>query len=297
MKEKANTTDRETLENDFSQLGIIDVTVIGKGWDHTAFEVNKSIVFRLPIEALHSVELAHTVQYETEILRLLRNKLIVDIPNPLYIAPSGAYYGYPKLPGVLISDLMPSMPENDLVWLKEDWVSVALAIHQSVPIDFAKELGILIYNPQDRIETAQRIVSLDNVNDSIKRFADKTIKTVMRIDMEQQDLVFIHNDLHFLNIIADPNTNKMTGVIDWSDCCIGPVAKEFSVWEWQHDESLSQIAAIYEAKSGTKVDVEQAKVWMHLEEIADFVEQTNDMDYSGASASLDHIKRWITQYS
>jgi aminoglycoside phosphotransferase (APT) family kinase protein len=259
--------------------------------------VNKSIIFRLPVEELHSLEQAHTVQYETEVLRLLQNKLAVDVPNPMYVSPSGAYYGYPKLPGVLISGLVPTMRETDIMRFKEDWVSAALAIHRTVPLSIAKKLGVPVFDTQDRIETAHRILDLGEVDDSVKKFANKTVKAVMKIDMEQQDLVFIHNDLHLFNIIANPNTNRMTGVIDWSDCCIGPLAKEFSVWEWQHDDSLLQVAAIYEAKTGTSVDVMQAKLWMHLEEIADFVEQTNDMDHAGANASLEHIKRWIKQYS
>src|SRR6185369_12525762 len=110
------------------------------------------------------------------------------------------------------------------------------------------------------------------------------------VDLSKQRLSFIHDDLHFLNLLADPNTHKIIGVLDWSGL-VGPLNREFSVWEWGHNDDLEKVAKLYEQKTGISIDVRQARLWKHLEEISDLVEQSEAGDEAGVQESLGHSKQ------
>lgn len=294
MKETQRKEITEKLIADFPQLAITSVKQIGKGWDYLAVEVNESIIFRLPLDATDEEQL-NIVQYETKVLQAVKNNIIVDTPDPLYIAPDGSYFGYPKLPGDLAAYLVPGFSSGDTLRFLDEWVRIALAIHNTVPLSVAEKLGVPTYDPAEIIETVQKLRGLKVQDPAVQAFADKTVQSALLFSKSEQTLSFIHNDMHVNNILANTRTHQISGIIDWSDCCIAPISKEFSTWELWHDNSLEQVAKLYEAQSSISIDVTQAKTWMHLEEIADYVEQTLDADYVGAEISLNHIQKWIVE--
>jgi len=67
------------------------------------------------------------------------------------------------------------------------------------------------------------------------------------------------------------------------------------MWKCTHDDQLQEVAARYEEKTGIRVNRQQARMWRHLEEINDFVEQSASGDDEGAEESLDHICRWVAE--
>lgn len=283
----------QRIQADYPDLTIKDVEVIGTGWDHVALEVNSSTIFRIPRGVYNVDKLSRSVVSETAVLRHLRGKLPVAIPDPVYIAPGNAYFGYPKLPGQKLIDLWSGFNEQDKANLWDDWVDIAIAIHQGIALDMARKLGVAVFS--GTVGNAPKIFGLDNVDDAVLDFAKRTIEAAEVVDMHSQPLIFIHNDLQFHNLLADPATKRVTGVIDWTDACIAPIEREFSMWEWTHDNQLQEVSARYEEKTGIKIDQQQAKMWRHLEEINDFVEQTESGESAGAAESLGHIKQWVSE--
>lgn len=80
--------------------------------------------------------------YETKILKLLHGTLSVAIPYQKYIAPHKSYFGYTKLPGAMLKDVLDSLSEQDIMTLQEDWVSVAAGVHAGITINEARGIGI-----------------------------------------------------------------------------------------------------------------------------------------------------------
>lgn len=293
MSDTAQINYQVRLQSDFPDLDIANVKVLGEGWDHTALEVNNSLVFRIPRGVYNVEKQSKSVVYEIEVLRHLQNQLPVAIPNPIYVAPGNAYFGYPKLPGRKLVDLWPEFSERDKANLWEDWVNIAVAIHQGVPLNMARRLGVAVFSGS--VGNAPGILELEDLDDEVRNFAKRTIEAAQAVDMQSQPAIFIHNDLQFHNLLADPVTKRITGVIDWTDVCIAPVEREFSIWEWTHDSQLQEVSAHYEAKTGIKFDQKQARMWRHLEEINDYVEQLESGEAKGAQESLRHVKQWIEE--
>ncbi len=283
------------LKNDFPELEIETVKVIGKGWHHIALEVNGTLVFRVPRGVYSLDKLASSVSYETEILQRLQGKIPVAIPNPLYIAPQNAYFGYPKIQGVLLRDLVPRFSDEDRASLRQDWVNIAAEIHQAITVDEARALHIPDFEGAEP-SSAERIFDISGIDESVLAFAEKTLKDVQSLDMSSQHYVFIHNDLQFHNMLADPSRNRISGLIDWTDVCVGPIAREFSTGEWMHGNLLEEVAALYEAKTGVKIDVDQARMWRHLEELCDYVEQVESGELEGAAETLESIRELISRH-
>ncbi len=293
MPEPTQSNYEERLRADFPDLTVDKVTVLGMGWEHVALEVNDTFIFRIPRGVYRTDDLSKTVAYETEILRHLQNKLPVSIPDPQYIAPNQAYFGYPKLTGEKLIDLWPSLTEAEKTVLWDDWVAIAIATHQNVPPDMARTLGVPDFDMH--LDIAQEILDFEEVDSEVLDFAKRTIVAMESADIRHQQLMVIHNDLQFHNLLADPQTKRVTAVIDWTSVCIGTIEREFSMWEWSHDDQMMEVAQRYLEKTGIKVNLSQAKLYRHIEEVCDYVEQIKSGDTEGAEESLDHINRWIAE--
>lgn len=283
----------QKIKTDFPDLVVNKVEVIATGWDHVAVEVNDSIIFRIPRGEYNIEKLSKSVIYETSVLKLLQGKLPVDIPNPIYIAPNSAYFGYPKLAGVKLMDLNERLNEQDKMHIREDWVNIASAVHCGVSVDIARNLGVPISTGS--IGKVMNIFNMNDVSVDVQNFAQKTIDAAVNINVDNLQVSVIHNDLQFFNLLVDPAAKRISGVIDWTDVCIAPIEKDFSIWEWGHDNQLQQVAELYENKTGMKIDQEQAKMWRHLEEINDYIEQMESGDTEGAGQSMNHIQKWIAE--
>lgn len=290
------TSYTQQLQSDFPGLVVQSIKEIGQGWDHVALVVNGSLIFRIPRGLYNLYKLSKSVAYETALLRKLRDKLPAEVPDPVYIAPGNAYFGYPMLTGELLADLLPTFNKEDEVKLKQDWVSIAAAIHQTVSIEESRQLGIPDFSVAEFIANAERLFKLPYVDEKVLAFARTTVAEAKEIDIANEQPALIHHDLRFHNLLAGKTTNRISGVIDWTDVCIAPRAREFSVWVWMHDGLLPQVARLYEEKTGVKVNQGLAITWAHLEGLSEFVEQTESGESEAANETLHHIQLWVKEH-
>lgn len=279
---------KSKLVSDFPQLDIQSVKLIGTGWHHVALEVNSSIIFRLPRE-VHVKDLSSTVQYETKILNRLRNKIPVAIPDPQYIAPNGSYFGYPKLDGVILDTIISEFKNDDWKQLLKDWVDTASKIHTEITVDEARKYNVPDFDGFDT-SMAEKIFNLEGIDQTILDFANNTIQQVKALKDTEQQWVFIHNDLQFHNLLANRVSKRLSGVIDWTDVCIAPVAREFATGELMKGDLLQQAIELYGKKTGIRIDKAQAIMWRSIEELSDYVEEIESNELNEAAETLERIK-------
>lgn len=280
---------KNKLQKDFPELQIDTLEIIGSGWHHDAVEVNDVLVFRMP-RGVH--EITSTVDNEVSMLNLLQDKLPVAIPKPLYISSDKEYFGYSKVDGVLLKDLVNGFGQGDWQQLKADWVAIASSIHTNVTIQKARKLKMPNFI-EPGPSAAERIFGIEGVEQDVLTFANQIIESSKKLNLESLHYVFIHNDLQFHNILADPHTKRISGVIDWTDACVGPLAREFAIGEWMKPGLLEEVASLYEAKTGFKVDCDEARMWRSLEELGDFVESTEAGDLEDVQETLGRVRNMM----
>lgn len=284
----------DRLLEDFPNLQIRTVKLIGSGWHHDAVEVNGEIIFRMPRFDHESDITDASVGYETAVLALLQGRLGVAIPEPHYIAKDMSYFGYPKLRGELLADQWHNlnMAEQDAIIAQ--WVEVVANLHQTIDVTTARQVRVPLFsNPGETKDgAAGRIYDVQGLDPIVYAFADSVLAQSADIDVAGNQDTLIHNDLHFRNMLIDPDTHRLVGVIDWTDLCIGPLEREFCAWEWEHDNSIEKATKGYERLTGRKVNLAEARFWKHIETISDIVEAAESNDQEKIRDCVEHIRYW-----
>lgn len=77
-----------------------------------------------------------------------------------------------------------------------------------------------------------------------------------RATIQNDHSVLVHGDLGLHNIVVDPDTLRITGVIDYEDAVFGDRHQDFTYMVFQqHEEPMLEGAlAAYELATGTKID-------------------------------------------
>jgi len=293
------------LHTDFPDLDVVDIEIIGSGYHHVAMIVNGNLIFRMPKNNRTMDEIRSSVIFETSILKLLKDKLPVSVPDPQYIAPDGSYFGYPVLDGLLLKNIHTEQSEAQIDQLTIDWVDVAVAIHKAVPVEAAQDLHSPYFealqpNGRDEIvESSKRIFTIPELDDRLLSFARQMIDMLETMDVDNQQVVFIHNDLQYANLLMDSATKRLCGVIDWTDACIAPIAREFATGQFMSKSrnTLENTIKLYEQKTGTTVDIMQAVMWRFLEEINDYVAQVEAGEADEAKDTLGRLMGIVGNWS
>ena len=121
-----------------------------------------------------------------------------------------------------------------------------------------------VYKRQDPLnETAYKIHEVEGLDPTVYEFADKVLALNNTIGKNPTQDTLIHNDLHLFNMLIDSDTHELTGVIDWTDVCIGPLEREFCCWEWEKGDTLVKSVQLYQEKTGKTVSLEPVS-YTHL---------------------------------
>jgi aminoglycoside 2''-phosphotransferase len=223
------------LSEAFPDLVIGSARMIsGHGQNNAVLVVNESLVFRFP---LYDTGVA-SLEREIAILRGIRPYLALATPDPTYVSLDNrsvgkVCLGYPMIPGTpLWQQTLDSIP--DAATLRSLGTQVggflrqlhAIPIREVLPHEaagfdplatwkslFGRMRGRLYRHmrPDAQAATTQHFESF---------FASATAFTISP--------VLIHGDFGPGNILVDPETWKITGVIDFSSAGIGDAAIDFA---------------------------------------------------------------------
>lgn len=216
-----------SLQSLFPQLDIYDISPLGFGNDSIAVLMNNQIVFKIPKHKKASNNLAR----EKQILDLIKGKITLPIPNPLYYAvlPNGFnVIGYNKIEGKpLTSKEFATLTNQQKGNLARQIAKFLKELHQiKVPNshDFFTDNTIqLETNYKTFMEKFSKYLSLQQVETAKKFFksiiSDESLKTYKP--------VLIHNDFSASNILFDETTKTLSGIIDFGDVAIADRDNDF----------------------------------------------------------------------
>lgn len=219
----------KTLLLDQFNITVQQLKLLGEGWDNSVYLINNSLVFRFP----RRKEAISLVKREMAVLPALERHISLKIPKPAYFGkPSNIFnrpfYGHELIYGR--SGCSVNLSPNEYEELALDLARFLKNLHQIRPTDLGlvngcdpafdrtdknrmfKELENRLSDINKHYDLSNHINKFNNIKDSASAYQTATSKT------------FIHGDLYHRHLLFDDN-NKLSGIIDWGDCCIGdPVA-------------------------------------------------------------------------
>lgn len=215
----------------YPSLSIKDWQLNEIGQNNDVFIVNKSMVFRFP-KYQKGID---NLKRETETLEAIINNVSIPIPNPIYQSfekweVGKAFVGYEFIQGFPLWKASFDRIEDGKVLkrLASQLVSFLNEIHS---LDTNK-LRLEETNPREQmVNLYQRIQNklYPFIREEAQQQISHSFETFLNsAACSKLNTTLIHGDFGATNILWDPNTNNIAGIIDFGGSGIGDPAYDFA---------------------------------------------------------------------
>jgi aminoglycoside phosphotransferase (APT) family kinase protein len=238
---------QELVKAQFPELGVSRVRFLSEGQDFRVFE-GGGWAWRFPKRA----EVEGWLVREGALVDGIRSALGVPVPEFTCLGQPGHAYpfgfvGYPLLPGVSADKVEGAAGPA----LAAQVARFLTALH-SIPVDFARSKGATDASGDFAPETY-----LGSVREAFDgpvlpglpapcRAACEALLRGGGMPAPAPELRLVHADLEAEHILLDPESGRITGVLDWSDACLADPVRDFAaLWAWGGDAFLQALLAGY----------------------------------------------------
>lgn len=221
---------RQLLQQQFPELPVEQIILLGVGWDNFAFLVDNEFVFRFPRRKLG----AELLDNEIRLLPKLVPLVPLPIPNPLFIGQPTEQYpwkfaGYRRLPGRTACQI-PLTDEQRTATIP--MLAHFLAALHSLPATWGFQNGA----PNDTLGRLDPVRRIPQAHDRIAQQygggeqADRNHSLVEELGHARRPQAnsIVHGDLYLRHILINDQCLPC-GVIDWGDIHVGDVALDLSI--------------------------------------------------------------------
>ena len=208
--------------------------------------LDNKYVFRFPRTDKYKKKL----QNEIALLKYLKNKLNLSIPNYTYITKDKSFAGYLMIEGQQLKKrFFKELPEKtkDLIAKK---VANFFSVLHKTPSSVSRKYSVKKVKVQKEYReliTKTNKYILPRVSEKNKILIDNFIKEFKNY-LKFPYIVLTHNDLYSSHILLSQN-NKSVGIIDFSDRKLDDPARDFAeLWDYGEKFTLK----VYEYYKGPK---------------------------------------------
>lgn len=213
-----------TLLQEQFALCVEKISLLGEGWDNSVFLVNGDLVFRFP----RRKEAAGLVEKEMRVLPLLKDRLTLSIPDPIYFgkptpAYESAFYGHQLIKGQSGCSVRLSKNEYERAAIDlglflrglhdiGDLPPLATNVEPSFDrTDFEKYYQTFV----ERLRTVEQWYDLTAHQNKFEEICNDAQK-YRPVSTKK---VLIHGDFYHRHLIFNESM-RVSGVIDWGDSSI-----------------------------------------------------------------------------
>jgi len=218
---KNTHTIKEFIESEFG-VKVNNILVLGQGLDSIAYSVNDEYIFK---QSKHN-EARINLTKEVEVLKYLRGKITLKIPDIEYYSEEHGICGYRELKGQKLSSaIYQKMNDDEKDRLAHD-IAVFLQEMHSIPLPDIEELELNVIDDYKSDYYTLKETIYDKIPDSSKEYIDNLYKEILSDErIAQYVKALCHNDLSCGHILVQ--NNKAVGVIDFGDVSITDRDKDF----------------------------------------------------------------------
>lgn len=225
----------ENIQSCYSDLSIEDFYLNEIGQNNDVLIVNKSLVFRFPKYKKGIIQLKR----ETEILKYIKGIVSTPIPNPIYqsfdeLEPGKVFTGYKLIDGVpLWKENLTDVESVELVKrLAKQLVSFLIELHSISGEKASRDLKLKVRNPREEMYNLYDKIQ-NTIFPYIRKDAQKEISQSFETFLKGKafsnlDITLIHRDFGASNILWNPETSMISGIIDFGGSGLGDPAYDFA---------------------------------------------------------------------
>lgn len=224
----------ESIKWVYPNLSIEDWYPNEIGQNNDVLIINNSLVFRFPKYQKGILQLIR----ETEILEQIKNIVSIPIPQPIYhsfeeLVPGKVFTGYSLIDGVpLWKESLEKINSNELIkGLALQLVDFLIEIHS---ISEVKAKGVLkLEDNNPREEMSELFGKIHNklfpyIREEAQNEIIQSFKNFLNGRALDIKTTIIHGDFGASNILWNPKTSKISGVIDFGGSRLGDPAYDFA---------------------------------------------------------------------
>jgi aminoglycoside 2''-phosphotransferase len=231
------------IQAEFPDLRWTSHRYLTHGWDHAVVLLDEVLVFRAPRAQAYRDALAD----EARLLRYLRPRVDVGIPDYTYESADGSFAGYPLLLGrELDVDTFRELSDDQRGRIADQLAGFLTAVHE-IPKSIAREFGVSQPNPLKDLDDLHR----DTEALVLPRLGPHEVPVVRAFLAELaaeskpvQPTTLIHGDLSGEHILWDAE-NQQVSIIDFSDRLIGDLALDFAYLHAYGSKFVEQVLERY----------------------------------------------------
>ncbi|MFX1513836.1 MAG: phosphotransferase family protein [Promethearchaeota archaeon] len=218
-------TVKKLLREHFPKISNEEIRFFYHG-TYNVFEVKNKFIFRFPDRVFYGKKGFQLIQREQEVLDLLRPYLPIEIPKYLYVSsdPENPYAGYNKVPGQSLSRCFHRTTAHLKKSIAKKVGEILSVLHSPEILhlfetkwktDFTPEIYRQYW--QDFFVEVQKTLHPLFTSAQIE-WVDQLFTDFLEIDENFHFVpVVTHKDFDISNILVDPDSFEVTGVIDFEE--------------------------------------------------------------------------------
>jgi aminoglycoside phosphotransferase (APT) family kinase protein len=226
---------RRVLGEQFAELELGTVRLLGEGWDNSVWLVDERWVFRFPRREIA----VPAVERQVALLPRLAPYLPLPIPQPVFAGRPGEdfgwpFFGTPFLSGSEAADI--SLTDDARTRAARPLAEFLRALHapELLELDGVEALPV---DPMGRADMAFRVPRTRDRLDELREHGlweapaqvEELLEPAERLPLPS-GLAVAHGDLHLRHLLV-ADDGVPTAVIDWDDLCRGdPAIDLMPVW-------------------------------------------------------------------
>ena len=238
----------------FADIQETDIRFFYHG-SYNVYEVKNQYIFRIPDIHFRNIKGIRLIQNEIKMLYHIQKYVSVPIPEPIYISfdPDCPLMGYEKIEGVPLSRCFYKVSRNQKLRIAREIGEFLSELHSDDLYQSAIRNQIVddIFSCdkyksewEDYFERAQKKIfqmltpnQKDWINNLFNTFLSKDVNFNFRYSI-------IHGDFDITNIVVDPHSLKITGIVDFEESRIYDPAADFLFFD-EGDIFLNNIFLSY----------------------------------------------------
>jgi aminoglycoside phosphotransferase (APT) family kinase protein len=261
-------TVRRLIAEQFPDLAGRGVSLLGMGWDSEVFEVEGGWLFRFPKRA----DVLAPVERERRMLPLLARALPLAIPHFERLGEPSTHFPYPfagyrKLPGIPLQRLEQPLSRSGLERVAQQYADFLRALHAfEPPPGHDVPLETDLRHLSDPVEdTTSRLSDLGDLFAELASDVQDLLAALKTPPPPPARPVFSHADLDVEHLLIDPESETLSGVIDWSDMARVPAITDFT---WTYGFGGRAFAAdVLQRYGDDELTTSDALDWLRLRQL------------------------------